>query len=372
MARIVGISYFCTWPHSGIAMDDLQENLVAAFGERLEWLVLGEHTHKDGEAHHHAVLRFRSSTNTSFARLDEAAGKHGNYKTTRSLIDSINYVKKDGKFSVYPPDAALPTISKVSKKRKEADQVAEDIMAGRTIREIAAEHPAYFMVNKRKVQEFHAFMHAVIPPELPWGKVSGTTLQDATLADWLNGNIKDGSKERRTHLYIVSPHHWGKSHMVNLLRKHLKVYNIAVDNGFFDLYEDDRYDLMFFDEFAGQLPINVLNMFLDPYPTTIRIKGAQGTKSDNLPAIFCSNVPPQDLYKESDQARKDAFISRFIVLEMDHPYFCIEIAGPAPEIEAPALPAPELSPPGDGAGHMDRWTPELRCEESLSASTIDD
>lgn len=84
---------------------------------------------------------------------------------------------------------------------------------------------------------------------------------------------------------------------------------------FYDLYDDDLYDLVCLDEFRGQKTIQFLNLWLQGgLPMSVRKKGSQGLKRKNLPMIICSNFALENVYKDANKI--DSLRTRLLEVEV--------------------------------------------------------
>jgi len=119
------------------------------------------------------------------------------------------------------------------------------------------------------------------------------------------------------------------------------VYDLPSRDEWYDDYEDGRYDLIVCDEFKGNKPIGEMNLFSDGYVTPLKRRGKSPyLKKDILPMIICSNLSPNEVYKKSEDVIKDAFSSRFEVIQIEDPFTVrIELKEP----KEPTLEVPQVS-----------------------------
>lgn len=76
----------------------------------------------------------------------------------------------------------------------------------------------------------------------------------------------------------------------------LNIYWMPSMESFYDEYADDAYDLVVLDEFKGTKSIQELNLWLQGSPMSVRVKGGQRMKRQNLPMIILSNFSPAEAY----------------------------------------------------------------------------
>lgn len=137
------------------------------------------------------------------------------------------------------------------------------------------------------------------------------------LLEWVNSNVCQSRPFRSRQLYIWGPPAVGKTTFLRLLEKSLRIYYMPTDENFYDMYDDDDYDLIVIDEFKGQKTIQDLNRWLDGQNMSIRQKGRQCMKLKNLPVIIVSNFPPHIVYRNKfEKGELEPFTSRVVVVEI--------------------------------------------------------
>jgi len=179
------------------------------------------------------------------------------------------------------------------------------------------------------------------------------TLPEKEVATWLFTNIMQPRKHRQPQLYLYGPPACGKTSFYIVLLKFLRIFKIVYETDFLELYGDDYYDLMIFDEFKGQKKITFLNSLIDGTPKIYNVKFATVPKNKNLPAIFLSNLSPFEVYKgKAGDISLDAFVDRLQIVQVDTLYnLCnffnsflptgpppVELPVPVHLVEDPGLP----------------------------------
>lgn len=116
--RLRGKQLLLTWPQNNTDMDLVLTNLVDLFKTNLTFAIVAQELHKDGKEHLHAVISLAKRIDwTNMKKLDQVAGgKHGNYQTCRSLIASVKYVVKDGRYVAHGVN--VETFLKQAKMKK--------------------------------------------------------------------------------------------------------------------------------------------------------------------------------------------------------------------------------------------------------------
>lgn len=289
---------FCTWPHATIPFEEFERNLKQQY-PTTEWCIVCHEKHEDGEPHMHAVIHFSKKTYLTHKKLDLVVGKHGDYKSVRNLTKSIEYVKKDKDFFCI---GAVPE-GKVSLMK----EISQKIRDGKRARELDMEYPGVYLLHKRKIDEYITWIEieqkkSTLKPweECPLREISDViSLPDSSILEWLLKNIKKPREFKQHQLYIWGPPGCGKTHLINVLSLHLSVYVIPTDEEFYDEWEDGLYDLAIIDEFKAQKTIQWMNQFLQGSSMTMRQKGKQSLKKQNIPTIILSNYGLHECYHKA-------------------------------------------------------------------------
>lgn len=316
--RLQGKSFTLTYPQCTTTKEDAAKNIEDKFGSDLKGYIVSEELHKDGTPHLHAFLQFHEKKSFSKSDcFDFIAGQHGSYEVTKHIRQWVTYVTKDGQYVAKGLD--VDAIKK--KKAGKSTDIAKLIMEGKSMAEVNEVDPGYFMLNKRKLEDYETWVKCTqnkkskkewIPPPL-----DGLTDANKQIAEWISLNVRQPRKFKDPQLFITGPKNLGKTSLIEWLEKYLSVYHIPQTEDFYDLYSDD-HDLVVFDEFKGQKTIQWMNLFLQGAPMNIRKKGSQYMKMKNLPVIILSNYSLGDCYpKARDDGRLDTLQSRLTVVEID-------------------------------------------------------
>jgi len=237
---------------------------------------------------------------------------------------TIEYLKKEDPTPLI--DGVIPDVSKESRDSK-SDLVAKMIASGSSLKEVADEYPGYFLLNQSKITSFRSFcMSQKATSSLKKLKLpisySGERPEIQSLVEWLNGNLNNKRPFKAKQLFIYGPPNVGKTTLLSKLGTYLRIYEMPLHEDFYDLYDDDNFDLVFLDEFKGQKSIGFLNQWSQGYgKLSIKKKGSQGLKMTNLPFIICSNYSIDQCYKEivnTDSLKvrfEEIFISELIDFE---------------------------------------------------------
>jgi len=316
--RSNGMNFIVTFPQCDTKKEVAAERLEQKWKEELKGYIVCEEQHKDGTPHLHVFLQFSKRKNfKSPDWADFIGGKHGDYKVARSVSGSVKYVTKEGNYVAKGVDVEAYK----QKGAKLSDKIAGMLDNGKSLVEIKEEERGFFMLNKRKIEEYAAFIDcenqkktklAWVPPSL-----DGLTDSNKQIAEWICKNIRQSRIFKAPQLFITGKPNLGKTSLIEWLKKYLSVYPIPMTEEFYDQYSDD-YDLVVLDEFKGQKTIQWLNEFLQGSTMNIRKKGSQSLKKKNLPVIILSNYTLEECYpKANADGRLDSLRARLEIVEVD-------------------------------------------------------
>lgn len=313
--------------------------------DKLQKAVVAVERHQDGGKHIHVALKFRQHVvrHDVFDLPDPVgSGKiHPNIQPVDSWKGAVKYVFKEDESPLIFGEVAKPG------EEKPAQAVAADIMAGLDMPAMWRKHREYMLRHARQVQEcMHLEVQARlaeqkvqwtvpevdwaafgqlaqpvpgpapppgVPPEWSWD----TRTASGLIVAWLANNIQVPRKHKQAQLWIHAPPNVGKSYLSLMLDEHLRIYRPAQgDSWYHNLYRDGLYDLVVMDEFSGRFctPTD-LNQFVEGTPLTLKTKGGQVLKNQNLPVIVLSNYTPAQCWSAPGvSASVSGVEARFIVL----------------------------------------------------------
>jgi len=311
--RLAGKCFFLTWPQNNEDGQHVLDTIHTLWNDDVNFIVVAEELHKDGERHLHAIVQFKKRMDIKDANpiLDAITGKHGNYQTAKSAKKVLRYVCKDGHYVTYGD------VPDFKAKDGKMDEAAKLIMEGATLADINKLMPGTVLLQKRKLEDYIGWTkrQKLSQSLQPWtmSALDALTLPGA-LVGWLIGNIMTPRIPRQKQMWLYGPPGIGKTRLIGLLRTMLRIYDMPRDEDFYDAYEDGLYDLVVLDEYRSQKRIQFLNAWCDGQPLPIRQKGSQTIKNDNLPLLLCSNFAPIECYGEG--VGRDALIDRFTVVHV--------------------------------------------------------
>lgn len=294
---------FLTFPQCSVTKELALERLISKYQGELTWYIIAEEQHADGTPHLHLALEFKKEFSTRKQDVFDFIGdKHGNYQSMKNQRKCVEYVTKHGVYLSHGIDVSAIR----NKKKSLSAHVAKALMDGKSLEEIVNEDPGFFMMHKRKIEDFQQYVQSRNNKRtrLPWVPFLDAdiadmdALSDREIALWLNQNIRQKRPLKTKSLYIWGPPNMGKSSLIQSLGRFLSIYVIPRDEEFYDEYEDGLYDLAVLDEAKSTKTMQWLNQWLDGQVMCLRKKGKQYTKTQNIPTIILSNYSLEQNYKK--------------------------------------------------------------------------
>lgn len=313
-----------TYPKCDIPKAVAGEQIRDLLGwEKLEFIVVAQETHEDGDKHLHICVRSIEKFHIrGVSRLDlmyRGDRYHGNYKAAGRPRGWLEYIsKEDGNPWTWPESFNVQDFTKCKNKN---DTVAMMIINGATPSDVREDHPGYYMVHRTQIMtlEEEILTERAKLDLLPWKNISpaGLDAQQARIVAWLNANIAQPRAFKQKQLFIHGPANLGKTSLVIQLMRCCHTYAMPYEQ-YFNSWTDD-FDLVVLDEFKAQHRLTFLNQFMQGgIPMTIPKKGSQATKKKNQPVIILSNYSPESCYNNSQGASLDAFLQRLEVVDLQH------------------------------------------------------
>ena len=334
--RINARKFALTYPQCDADPSVVILNTLKAFGaDKLDYVVVGQEKHSDGELHLHIGMKFtlkKSISNQS--TLDALCGKHGNYQAMRNETKWLAYVIKGGNFRVWPDDFDVKRLIELRLRRvnPKSVQVSDMIKAGKSIEDIDELHGGYLLEKMGKVKTYME-MHAVKRQRtaqraaMPDFMASqGISIPENRIRSWLAMNFNDPPEadelnlERHQALYIWGETALGKSLMVDKLKKYLVMYKFCMDEDWVDGFADQMFDFAYMDDFKGNFTVQFMNRWIDPYDVVLKARYAHVTRTKWLPTILTSNCSPHEWYlrvRERSSAVWHSYIRRMYVVHVE-------------------------------------------------------
>ncbi len=288
----------------------------------LAWIVVGEEKHEDGGIHFHVAMQTGKNVRSRDAKYFDwvSPEKSGNYQKMKgSTRDAVKYCIKEGNWLSDGIDVAAVLAKKNAQAGARAMRMIEE---GRSLKDIRDSVPAFAMGNKRKIEEWIGWEQCqkrrlMISHWFPFDSVKVESLEGSNkvIAQWLDHNLFKEREFKQKQLFIYGDANMGKTYLVNSLKNYCNTY-VLPNEEFYNLYEDGLYDLCVLDEFKANKTVQFLNEWLQGSTMSIRKKGSQGEKNDNIPTIMLSNYSLEECYMNTSDAKLDTLRCRLEIVHV--------------------------------------------------------
>lgn len=312
-------NFFLTYPQCQTTKETALGRLKERFPDGK--LLVCHEKHQSGDDHLHALVLLDKPLNIKDpAHFDFVGGKHGKYEPARNIRRSVEYITKKGEYV----SEGIDVESILQKQAPKSSKIAKLILDGSTLDQINTEDPGFFMMNKRKIEEYASYCKVKKQKEdkQKWVEFSdeqlaGMNSSSKQVAQWINKNLFKTRPFKAKQLYIYGPPNLGKTTLVRWLENFATVYWMSIQEDFSDGFNEDFHDLIVIDEFRAQKRIQDLNQWLDGSTFTYKVKGRQGEKRKNLPMIILSNFSLEGAYSNSKDEKLDPLRVRLEIVELE-------------------------------------------------------
>jgi len=295
-------NYIFTVNNPRLTEDEFAKRMIKEHFPGCAGLVFQLERGANGTLHYQGVLRLKSKLRTQGVKNKfRSADIKGWVESCVDLDAAVLYVTKDdtrvkGPWTygniptVDDIEARKKTKKKHGGKRTDLDAVAEDVMAGKNMVQVATAHPTSFIKYSKGI---------------------------TALADLLQ------KKERNwmTELYIFwGPTNTGKSWRAEQMAKGTTTFHMAVAGqksatAWWDMYNGQ--ETVIINDFYGEIPLSQMLNIIDRYPFQVQVKGSFRVFLAKR-VIITSNSYWKDWYEEEFKKRPqhvDAFARRITKCE---------------------------------------------------------
>ncbi len=315
---------FLTYSQCSTTKETCLERILDKF-KRLKWAVVSHEKHKDDGDHLHVLIKHAKQFNvTSESYFDCLADTHPNISKAVPAWKVMEYVIKDGDFLAHGVDPVEFVALGKAKKNTSFAVIAKRVRDGDSLMDIDETAPGFVLQHMSKLNEYISFQRGAKRRKIDLEKIwmrpyrKDASVHNKILVDWLKLNVKKPRKLGQKNLWIMSETGMGKSRLKEQLMSMLRVYEAPYDSHWWDDYEDDRYDLIIFDEYRSQYPITIMNRILGSETTPLCRRGvAPVMKYDKLPVIVLSNYLPEQCYRKLNETTYGAVSVRALNRRVD-------------------------------------------------------
>ena len=330
--------WFLTYPQCNINKERMKE-LYGIRYPNYEWLIIAQENHKDSTGKHlHVLINFKSAINVKSSNYFDFEGHHCHIGTHRNpdgttapsfnmkdKINLIKYVIKDGDWICRNIDPEKFLAARKKHQSTKFFDCAEDLRSGMDLVKLRDKHLEIFLRYNSQISDcyyqYRKDKEIKQPTEPFMFKCANSLSCTKKVQNWLNNTIFQKLTFRPKHLFLYGPPQTGKSHLIQSLKDMgLKGYEIPQDGAWWGAWQNDKYDFAYYDEFKGNIPIGILNKFMDGYEMGLKVKNQKvdTVKNQIIPCIFTNNDPPTDLYVGMNISgdTKNSWLSRLEIVHV--------------------------------------------------------
>lgn len=318
--RLAAKNIFLTYPKCDIEPQNCLHTILDNYQDRLLSAMVCQESHEDGEKHLHALLMFKKRFQTRNQHLfDKLVGQHGSYEACKNVTNSIKYLAKEGNYVTHNLDVEKYLKAALTKKSPKFAIVEHMLDSGKTLEEVKEAMPGFVLQHLNKIRTYIAYNSGMQRPALKWPGVEyplGTDKAIETILKWIAANLETPRKFKQPQLYIYGPANVGKTTLWMTLSQYFRIYKMPHED-FYDGFQNGKFDLAVLDEFKADKKITWLNEWLEGSMMSIRYKGSQGLKTQNIPTIILSNYSLEECYAniaEHNPGRLDTIRCRLEVV----------------------------------------------------------
>lgn len=265
---------YLTYPSCPLSKDLLLEELGKI--KPIAHYAICSERHQDGTPHLHAVISFCERVHRKDSRCFDVHGYHPHIKKISSVNDLnriIEYVKKDGDFITTFPD-----------RRGKLEILGEEILQEGLSYNLLRKNPSLIFKNLTSIKMWLQMVEVHSRPAIPLVKKRHT---------WLHG-----------------PSNTGKTTWLNALKSLYVCVEIPSNNDFGELIlRRNDVEVLYFDEFKGDLTIQSLNKLCDG-DTLLNTKGGS-VRLGHVWVVIVSNYSIPFCYSNSDLVVLTSLYNRF-------------------------------------------------------------
>lgn len=313
--QVDGITWFLTYPQNDTAPGTALERVKLLLGDKLVAACIGLEKHQDGNPHLHVFLKTKRVKVTCAHYWDVISGKHGNYQLVRDKVKCLAYCTKDGNFVDFNMDSKAFLDQRKKRKSTKSDHVMKMLKEEKKMEEIIDEEGGFALLHLRQIKEMQSHLETLkMRKACAAIKPFRLIVSQPDLTQYEMRFGFDRSTKILKHFWFHGETAQGKTtRLLEPLLEYGIGFQVPANNDWVG-YADGCFHFLYFDDFAGQIPIYLMNLLCDGNPVKLNVKGSSVIIKDKLPLIIISNKLPEEIYK--DPRMIPAVIRRFNFVEV--------------------------------------------------------
>lgn len=284
----------------------------------IQWIIIGEEKHEKEGRHLHTVFEIKSKKRIRDERFFDIFGNHPKIESARDKNKAIKYVTKDGNYIEHGISAKDYMKSREQHTSTKSTIIAKKIEQGATLTDINKEHADFLLLHAKQVQYYFSILETIKQinnkPKPFKAEPKNNNPCTIEICKWINANFFKERTHKQPQLWLWGDANNGKTWTVLKLQQHgIRTYPVKKDDKwYFDHYNDEAFDLIYFEEYTGkQQPATNINQLVEGVQMLLPTKGGDVKKHKNLPVIFCCQNNIKNCYSGIPQNLLEAVQARF-------------------------------------------------------------
>lgn len=277
--RLNAKGFLLTYPKCDETKEDLLE-FLASKGVLTSYVVARE-LHQDQSYHLHAYVLYEKKVDTRSSTFFDFNRHHPNVKTAQSAQAKSNYskyCKKDGDF-----------ITNIEEKKGTRQILAETILQEGLTPLVVYQNPTLLFQNFDNLRKWLGFCRPRPPKALLLPK--------------------------KRHYWVHGKSNTGKTYWLEAFKQLWSVTMEIPTNNDFSQAREAEDCLYWYDEYKGQLTVDMLNKLCDGEKRW-NTKGGSITLCEGW-VVITSNYSPRECYQNVSDSIIETILNRFIVYDLD-------------------------------------------------------
>lgn len=243
---------------------------------QLEYLVVQEERGEEGTVHYQGFVIFKSKKRLSWIKNN--CNNRGHFEVTKgSNKEASDYCKKDETYTggLRVEIGQMPE-RKAGKASERLEKAADELDQIKTVYKRPREIDSMTLLQSGFTQAYKLCTDDILGPFRP--------------------NLRI--------LTLIGPPGCGKSWTINSFFPH---HGLCIYGNSGCWFQNPSADCMIFEEFNGQIQLQKMLQYLDPYPLALEVKGRMAPACYDT-VIITSNVTPKWWYPINDSSKREAAV----------------------------------------------------------------
>ena len=242
--------------------------------DNIEYIIVQEERgEEEGTRHYQGFVIFKSKKRLSWIKNN--CNARGHFEVTRGTNqEASDYCKKDETYTggLRFEHGELP-IRKAPKATERLEKAAEELDSIKVAYKRPAEIDSFSLLQSGFVQAYKLCTEDILGRYRPELRI----------------------------LTLIGPPGCGKSYNINRI---FPYHGVCIYGNSGCWFQNPAADCMLFEEFNGQIPLQKMLQYLDPYPLSLEVKGRMAPAVYTT-VVITSNTPPKYWYPTNDSSKRE-------------------------------------------------------------------